>query len=373
MRGERASGPPTLVRRDIAGAPWFVLRGDRIMYRIHPEPTPLWSVTLDPTRERVAVPPSPFLEFRGQLVNGSRFDWTPDGAEFTYVRQSSRGGRPAVEIVRLPASGRGDERTIRLDGIGYLNGRMPFGEDAILVRGQRPERPGYGELLRVDLSSGEVTPIEDPNLETLRQGDFPGYRAFSEDLSVLYLTREHAEATEVVARTVRDGSERVVHRVERGASKRRSRLNLEGPALSPDGSLLAFVVYSEDSEDRPARPSDAWSSELRVVSVQGGPARTVHTGWIGGASLNWTSDSRALVFRDLISPGAAGGQVWKVAADGSSKTLLLSMPSGLGGLRLSPDDRRIVFGGPIERRVEELWVLENLPETRPTAASTSSR
>jgi hypothetical protein len=79
------------------------------------------------------------------------------------------------------------------------------------------------------------------------------------------------------------------------------------------------------------------------------------------------------VFRDGVTPGAAGGQVWKVAADGSEATLLFSMPSGLGGIRLSPDDRRVVFSGPVERRVEELWVLENLPETRAAATSANSR
>jgi hypothetical protein len=263
--------------------------------------------------------------------------------------------------VLLPPSGRGDERTIRLDGIEYLT---PFGENAILVRGQRPERPGYGELLRVDLASGAVTPIDDANFEVLRQGNFPWYRAFSEDLSVLYLRRERDEATEIIARNMEGGAERVLHRV----STSESRVNLEGPMLSPDGSLLAFVVYPEDPPDDTAA---RLGSELHVISVDGGPARVVHTGWIGGASLNWTSDSRALLFRDVVSQGTHGGQIWKVAADGTEKALLFSMADGLGGIRLSPDDRRVVFNGPVERRVEELWVLENLQETRSGATAGS--
>jgi hypothetical protein len=45
------------------------------------------------------------------------------------------------------------------------------------------------------------------------------------------------------------------------------------------------------------------------------------------------------------------------------------MQDGLGGLRLSPDDRRVFFGGPVGRRVEELWVLENLQESRSTTSA----
>jgi Tol biopolymer transport system component len=371
MRGERAAGPPTLVRRDIAGETFFLLKGDRIVYRIQSGANPTtWTATLDLANDRVVAPPSPFLELRGRLVNGARFDWSPDGLNFTYVR-SSTGGRPAVELVVHPASGRGDERTIRLDHLEYLTGRMPFGEGAILVRGQNPKRPGYGDLARVDLASGAVTPIEDPKFDELRRGDFPVYRSFSEDLSVLYLRREGEDATEIVARDLAAGTERTLFRVETRMTRGHPRVL--GPALSPDGRQLAFLVYSADATPNPARPGDPGSNELHVVPVTGGPSRVVYTGWIGGQTLNWTSDNRALVFRDVVSPGAPGGQVWKVNADGSGKSLLFSMPEGLGGLRLTPDDRRIVFTGPAERRVAELWVLENLPETRSGARSASSR
>jgi hypothetical protein len=45
------------------------------------------------------------------------------------------------------------------------------------------------------------------------------------------------------------------------------------------------------------------------------------------------------------------------------------MEAELGGLRLSPDDRRVFFAAPVQRRVEELWVLENLVESRSTTSS----
>jgi Tol biopolymer transport system component len=371
MRGDRPTGPATLVKRDIAGSPWFVLKGDRILYRIgSPATPPLWAATVDPANDRVVSPPSSFLELEGRIVAGARFDWTPDGEAFTYVRSATRGGRSTAEIVLRPSSGNGDERTIALDGIGYLTGRMPYGEDAILIRGATSERPGYGELRRVDLTSGTVTTIVEPKFDVLREGDFPVYRGFSHDLSVLYMARERDDATEVVARNMDSGTERTLHRVDTRMTHGQPRV--AGPALSPDGRLLAFLTFSGDATPN-ARPGDSGSNQLHVISVDGGPSRVVHEGWIGGASLNWTSDSRSLVFRDAVTPGAPGGQVWKVAVDGSASTLLFSMPSGLGGIRLSPDDRRVVFSGPVERRVEELWVLENLPETRAAATSANSR
>jgi hypothetical protein len=246
---------------------------------------------------------------------------------------------------------------------------MPFGEGAILVRGQRPERPGYGELVRIDLASGAVTTVDDPALDDLREGNFNNYRV-SKDLSVLYLLRESDSATEIIARSLASGTERTLHRVETRMSKAHPRVL--APTISPDGMLLAFLVYSADATPN-AQAGDSGSNELHVLPVAGGASHVVYKGWVGAATLNWTSDSRALVFRDGIAPGRSGGQVWKVEADGSERALLFSMQGGLGGLRLSSDDRRVVFQGPAGQRMEELWVLENLPETRSTTASNGPR
>jgi Tol biopolymer transport system component len=371
MRESRPAGAPTLVRADLVGVragslTYLPFNGERLLYDVRTGGSAFWSVTVDLESGRVVVPPAiiAHYEFTGMVPHSG---WTPDGLEFVYFR-------PGWEMV-LQSPTSGEERAIPT-GLSYPDGGlMAWDATTMYVGGQT--RRGQRAIVRVDLPTGRATPVEDPSaLERLNPASDPPLPEpnevrpmrsgrFSRDRSVEYLTQQRGGAYDVVARNVATGAERVLHR--------ESTRTLD-PVLSPDGTHLAFLVFSADTPEpgAPVRPGDPGSNALHVLPVAGGVSRVVHTGWIGGNSINWSSAGRTLVFNSRSAPGAPEIGLWKVGVDGTGKALLLSQPTGLGTPRLSPDDRRIVYRGPAGTPISELWVIDNLVESRPGYRSAAS-
>jgi hypothetical protein len=353
MRERQVAGAPTLVRGDLVGNVYFAFAGDRLFYYINASGFSFWSASVDLDAGRVVAPPS-------VMVSADAFtnhvDWTPDGADFAYPRLPVGPGRPGVELV-LHSAATGEERTIRL-GLDYVNGQLPWGDNSLLLRGTRR---GRTELVRVDFPSGRVTPLDDTDLlERLDvRNDAMQYPRFSADMSVEYRVRESG-VQELVAREIGSGAERVLYQTD----GRLQRMTNDFLILSPNGQQLAFFVGNRPPGAPPSVPPT--TNELRVVPVDGGTSRVVFAGIIGGSSVNWTSDSRTLVFQARTEDGERG--LWKVGVDGRDKVLLFAHPD-LAVPRIHPDGRRVVFRGTTGERVQELWVLENLVESRSTSTS----
>jgi Tol biopolymer transport system component len=364
MQQERPVGSPILVRADIANASSFTFGGESLFYTVNAiEDRNVWSLAVDLETGRVVEPPAPFTRVPAAPF-AMQISWTTDGQYLTHVRRS-RGQRPGLELV-LQSASNGEERSIPL-GMEVVRWHRPERDGSVLVNGTSRGRPA---LLRVDLVTGQSSPVDDAEL---RESEGRWDIQFSPDGATRYFLRESSAAFELVARDVATGMERVlVPRV-----LRQQNLDLpESFRLSPDGRLIAFLAPAESA------PSPR---ELRVISVAGGESRRIHpsaqtpAGQGAAAPLNWTSDSRMLVFRHLT--GGLGPQLWSARADGTRSDLLLWVcseqvresgqacvagPSPMGyPPHLHPNDRRIVYvdNRPLDP-ISELWVLENLPETR---------
>jgi dipeptidyl aminopeptidase/acylaminoacyl peptidase len=255
----------------------------------------------------------------------------------------------------------GEERRIPL-GLDDVNGRMHRDGRTMLLRGRRLNG-AVMDVVRVDLPTGQVTPVQDEATLALFEDALVRNRQFSPDLSIKYVQRLRGEEYEIVAQEGASGAERVLYR----SVDRTTQLFAEGGpdghlVLSPDGTLLAFVPHYHVRAPTPEE-----YNALLVLPVSGGDARIVHTGWVDGRSIQWTSDSRTLVFLSWADADGGARGVRKVNADGSGDALLLTWPGGIGEPRLAPDDRRIVFRSRAdpETRFDELWVLDNLQEGRP--------
>jgi dipeptidyl aminopeptidase/acylaminoacyl peptidase len=112
----------------------------------------------------------------------------------------------------------------------------------------------------------------------------------------------------------------------------------EQPALSPDGSRIAYVLRTQDTErDRPA--SALW----RVDTAGGDPVRlTTGTGDSGPA---WSPDGTRLAFL-RASDGPA--QLWVLPAAGGEPEQLTTLPLGAGRPFWSPDGTRVAFTAPVD-------------------------
>jgi Tol biopolymer transport system component len=166
--------------------------------------------------------------------------------------------------------------------------------------------------------------------------------------------------------------------------------NLRGfedyPALSPDGSRVAFSWNGETGADHkiyvkqigtetPLRLtrdpgedfSPTWSPDGRhiafsrrtdtelacfVVPALGGPERRVHTSRTGTRFLDWSPDGKSLALTDS-SAGGPGGIVL-LSLDTLQAVPLIALSEFVRGLAFSPDGRRLAF---IHGLVSDIYVV----------------
>jgi dipeptidyl aminopeptidase/acylaminoacyl peptidase/CubicO group peptidase (beta-lactamase class C family) len=106
------------------------------------------------------------------------------------------------------------------------------------------------------------------------------------------------------------------------------------PALSPDGTRIAYVLRTLDAE------RDRYVDELWTAGTAGGAARRVTAGPADAAPA-WSPDGARLAFlRD--------GQMAVLAAEWGEPVRLTDLPLGAGAPQWSPDGRRLAFAAPVD-------------------------
>jgi len=151
--------------------------------------------------------------------------------------------------------------------------------------------------------SATMTTEEGAGFDVAPSGDF-----------VVYQTRD-GNAADLWFRSLRDGTARRIDGTTRGFH----------PAISPDGSKVAFLRYGAGHE---------WT--LETIAVQGGSSALIGRG-SGDADLSWRRDSRLQVITDGGNEArwfdATGGPV-------TSKAIAFCvLPSPV------PDDKHLLCGG----------------------------
>lgn len=110
------------------------------------------------------------------------------------------------------------------------------------------------------------------------------------------------------------------------------------PALSPDGSRIAYVVRTADREED--RNVDA----LWTVGASSGEARQLTRG-NADAVPKWSPDGSRLAF---LRAQDGPPQVWVLPADGGEAEQLTKLPLGAGAPVWSPDGSKIAFSAAID-------------------------
>ncbi|MFE6161558.1 serine hydrolase [Streptomyces sp. NPDC056486] len=112
----------------------------------------------------------------------------------------------------------------------------------------------------------------------------------------------------------------------------------EQPALSPDGTRIAYVLRTADREhDREERA-------LWTVPTGGGAARRLTRGPVDTAPA-WSPDGRSIAF---LRGGDGPSQLWLLPADGGEPEPVTNLPAGAGAPLWSPDGTAIAFPAPVE-------------------------
>ncbi len=106
------------------------------------------------------------------------------------------------------------------------------------------------------------------------------------------------------------------------------------PALSPDGSRVAYVLRTLDVE------GDRNVDELWQVAATGGTPRRLTSGPADVAPA-WSPDGSRLAF-------LREGQVHVLASDGGEPEKVTDLPLGAGAPVWSPDGQRIAFASAVD-------------------------
>ncbi|WP_166353096.1 serine hydrolase [Phytoactinopolyspora limicola] len=110
------------------------------------------------------------------------------------------------------------------------------------------------------------------------------------------------------------------------------------PAISPDGSAIAYVLTTAD------RAADTNHTALWLVSATGGAPRRLTTG-SGDTAPVWSPDGASIAF---LRAADGPPQVWLLPVAGGEPAPLTSLPSGAGPPVWSPDGRRIAFTAAVD-------------------------
>jgi len=113
----------------------------------------------------------------------------------------------------------------------------------------------------------------------------------------------------------------------------------EQPALSPDGTRIAYVLRSTDT------PADRTIKEVWSVGARDGEARRLTRG-VADSAPAWSPDGRRIAFLR----GEEKAQIWLLPADGGEPEQVTTLPLGAGAPVWSPDGSRIAFAAPVDLR-----------------------
>ena len=379
----RTSRPPTDIRPfttegGLKIAPRLSPDGERVAYAWTGTADDNWDIYVKP----VGVGTTPLRLTRHPDADW-RPNWSPDGRQVAFVRETSSGG--AVYVI--PALGGQERKLVDLEGPVWRSGFRfvssfawsPDGQWLALAEKPAPDRPA--RIVRVDLATLEKTPLTSPPGASL--GD--SAPAVSPDGRMLAFVRESSSAwgnLDVWVQLLPKGDARrlsfgrydfcgqlawmpagdeiVFATGEEFIPGRIFRIRVDGGKpewLSGVGDSVAFattgqsrMVYAKATRT----PGEIWRMPGRKGS---------HSGRVGAKLISSSQDDLGPAYspdgQKIAFQSVRGGNdnVWLSDADGRNPTQLTAFERHAGAPRWSPDGRKIVFDSH-ETGDYEIYVID---------------
>lgn len=342
-----AAQEPQLLRRDAESTmyPLALTPNGALYYSADASPTDIWVADIDAITGRASGPPARVLDrYVGENRSAS---WSPDGRSIVYISKRQPGPILGTRILVRRTLADGIESVVPT-GITLQGGSTPaFWHDgqSVVVIGNVS---GRGGLYRIDLDTGSETFLFAPG----PNGQFAG--VVDSGRAVIYLHRDFQTGEKKLVRhSLADSQATVIYRY---TDKKR---NMWAPAISPDGSTMAFGDIIEDSSGT--------HSSIRIASGDGEAREVVGMpGNLEPRNIVWSPDGQHIYFtrNSLITDGQGGmtpdprnQPVMRVSVVGGKVEETGILADGIQALRFSPDGKRLTFTAG--QRSLEVWVMEN--------------
>ena len=256
--------------------------------------------------------------------------WSPDGSRLAFTAATGRGKKGEIYVVGADGSGL---RAVAGTKEGSNPVFSPDGHTIAFARSRFRAHIDRHHLGHLKTYSSETTWIVDVDggeprrLTPWRNGLHNAPASFSPDGSVLALTKEDSNL---------DGSRTVLMRLDGSGSTVLSYLS-EEPAISPDGSQVAFISYVDGDTVEAEEHHTVAVPELYVMGIDGTHVkRLTYTHRLIESSPSWDPSGQRIAYEqfragtgflpELESLFPFGNSVMEVNADGGCRRKLFSFP-----------------------------------------------
>ncbi len=110
------------------------------------------------------------------------------------------------------------------------------------------------------------------------------------------------------------------------------------PQVSPDGSLIAFVITTYNSDENTS------NSNIFFVPLAGGTVRQLTTAKKANRDPRWMPDGKTISF---ISTRDGESQIWSIPVNGGESKKVSHVAAGVDGLMVSPDGKWYAFNSDV--------------------------
>jgi len=113
---------------------------------------------------------------------------------------------------------------------------------------------------------------------------------------------------------------------------------ISDPAVSPDGSQVAFTLRTNDME------ANKGTYDLWVVGVDGSGLRQLTTHPARDNAPQWSPDGHSIYF---LSTRSGSSQVWRLPFDGGEAVQVTALPLDVDNLKVAPDGKSVAFSAEV--------------------------